>query len=422
MNKNYIIILLIICFTGVSSFASRDVSNGGDGIVIDGTPYLYDLVEAGVHRNPNFNDRITTLLEIKNRVDKIFIHARDLDTELVAKKLTEIYHVDKIFSAALLRVMEMYSWRWVDFSLFEIPDDGDTVVHFGKHELVQLAARYKRSITIDSKIWLKMPQSNRVALLFHEVIYALIAPTQVTEHVFIQDANLARQITSFFFTGELAVGKGALNEILNGHFPNESEIFYKKNNLDSENKILNIGFNRDEIIFGSHIKFDVVSKNLGDIVFFITTYSDHSGVYKIPVDFNGKKSINEAFKFVCTQIINSEYDTRVYLRYLFHKETLKLSFEEFLNKRQGRASYIKFSINELDTMSGDYQFYKYDSRYASDYELYFPPYISNEHYLNDGYSIKKKKKTFKERCSKGAPTSRFAEWYNDILRNYKWIE
>ncbi|MCH2534345.1 MAG: hypothetical protein MK008_07895 [Bdellovibrionales bacterium] len=416
MKKNNLLILLVIYLVSLTSYASREVGNGGDGIIINGKPYLYDLVEAGVYLDPNFNETITTLPEIKRRVNNIFTHAKELDKELVAKKFTEIYYVDKIFFAALMRVMEMYSWRWVDFSLFDIPDDGDTVVNFDRNNFVQLAARYNRSITIDLKLWLNMTPSNRVALLFHEAIYALIAPTKIAEYIFKQDANLARQVTGFLFTGELALGKSALSSMLQNYFPNESMIFYKKDESGNKNNIKNIGFNGDKIIFGSHIKLYIKSS----FSWIIIRGSDIKRNFSVPIDFDYNKSLEKAYQFICKQISDAEHNN-VKINYLFHNEELQLSFMDFHNKNNERATYINFSFDELDK---HYYLYNYRDTTQAEYIFsYMPPSRSHRLlYDFDGTTIENNKQFFKKNCSKGAPIKDWENWYNNITNNYEWIE
>ncbi|MDP7320814.1 MAG: hypothetical protein QF441_09415 [Bacteriovoracaceae bacterium] len=219
---------------------SGDKGNGGDGLVIDNKPYLYDLVEAGVHKNPFFDSRVTSDSYLKGEVENIFFHAPHINTDLITRKLMEVYNTDKVFGISLLYAMKFYSWRWVDLSLYDIPDDGDTVIRYDRNKLVQLAVRYNRSITVDVNHWNNLNPGNQVALIFHEAIYALMKPkiakgdlctitttpythenqTKCNISFYEQNANLARQITGYLFTGELRKGRAALGKFIKDDLPN----------------------------------------------------------------------------------------------------------------------------------------------------------------------------------------------------------
>ena len=110
-------IKLVVLLSLVSStvFADPDrVGNGGDGVIIGNHIYVLDLVEAGVEENPFFNEEIQIDTEIQSRLEIIFSKIPNMPVNLLARKLSEIKAVDRIFALALLKTAEMYHWRLIN--------------------------------------------------------------------------------------------------------------------------------------------------------------------------------------------------------------------------------------------------------------------------------------------------------------------
>jgi hypothetical protein len=195
-----------------SSFAGDGHSsgNGGNGIVAqDGKRvFLFDLVEAGVEEKPYFGCRGCGDPRFASRV-KLALGSTTAATDLVVGKLKEIADVDLLSAMVLLRAMEMYSWRWVNTSLSPIVDYDGTDLDIQADRLLQLAVRDQKIVRIDAGLWSRMPDDHKAALIFHEVIYALVG----------SDSRAARELTSFFFTEDLKRGHYYLEQVVRDVIP-----------------------------------------------------------------------------------------------------------------------------------------------------------------------------------------------------------
>ena len=408
---------------GMSSPAwSNGAGNGGDGILINGKPYLYDLVEAGVHLEPVFNHDVEPMTVIQTKINTIFNHRNDLDKYKLAQKLTEIYQVDKVFALSLLKTMEMYSWRWIDRDLYDVPDDGDTVVKFDKAQMVQLAVRYNKSITINSKMYSQLNSGNAVALIFHEAIYALIRPYEIKsqnnkkESFWEQNANLTRQITGFLFTGELIKGRSALESIVGGTLPSESG-FYTNFLNELLNNIRNEfytyysgGFSQyvdkaplQELIKNQNIQFHsygYFEKGLGAVLLATNVASGRNGFwgdrYNDPKDprfisysepnFNMSDFVSK----ICMDIKELEY-SQSSLFFLKIYITLHLEFDKYPAKNNEAITYVHYSyessVKNVDLRLG---------------------------------ALSKRK--LQDMCHKNELTEPFKKQYEDIKNDFEWID
>ena len=358
----------------MASLSSGDKGNGGDGFVIEGTPYLYDLVEAGVHKTPYFDHNIKLDPYLQGRIEKIFSHAPDLDLKLVTRKLIEIYNVDKIFGISLLYAMELYSWRWVDLSLYDVPDDGDTVVRYNRDMLIQLAVRYNRAITIDATEWTKLNGGNKVALIFHEVIYALlnpkfirsekcIAPSDCQTDIYEQDANLARQITGFLFTGELRKGKAALGKFIKKDLPNsawfKSEI---KNSMKYYNSfkhpkydvvgVETLGLKDDRFYITPHVKLKIITGERYSIFY---NYLWSEGIPIYPKLIENNHNLQEAQDYICSDLsIMSNRSANVGIEAIEFRFAVLFEFNQYTAVDGEEKSYIQFKSDNRSESFSDF--------------------------------------------------------------------
>lgn len=221
------IILSIACCSSIAYAVTGHDGNGGDGIKIDNKIYLFDLVESGLHLVPYFDTNLEIDPNIQQRVNNALYPLSAQVNEKIAKKLTEIYRVDQVFSTVLLQTIEAYSWHVVkDFSLIEINDEDGSDIVIPKKDFVQAAVRSFRSIKISGDVLEAMDNANIAALIFHEIIYAISPLTMVPgrnskiKNIY-QSPRRAREITSYLFSPQLRnKGFRGLRSIVASQKPN----------------------------------------------------------------------------------------------------------------------------------------------------------------------------------------------------------
>jgi hypothetical protein len=210
MKKLKLLLSGMMLLTTLSGFAvgGDRGGNGGDGIYIDDKLYLLDFVEAGIEQSPLIPDYVTPSLLTKLRVDMLFPQ-EGMPRALIAKKITELREgTFPFFGTLLLNVMELYQWRLVNSKLIDIKDE-NTVLQYEKLE--QLAIRKNSTIMIDRALWEKLDEANKVGLIFHEAIYALIKP-RVVDGKMQQLSDRARELTGKLFTDNYWMGLGTILE------------------------------------------------------------------------------------------------------------------------------------------------------------------------------------------------------------------
>jgi hypothetical protein len=210
--------LVTIFVTVLANFAvaGPGVSGGGDAVNIGNKYYLLDLVEAGVERNPYIDRNIEVnpkhLARLKVALNDQFPHL------LIAKKLAEVYKVNRFLALAILKTIEAYQWRVVNKSLIDIIDE-NTDLKVPRQDLYQLAARKNVSILIDRLLWDQIGEVHKTALVFHEALYALNEP-QNTGKDFVrgypiqtQSSAKSREINGFLFSDLPRQGRSGLDRL-----------------------------------------------------------------------------------------------------------------------------------------------------------------------------------------------------------------
>lgn len=223
----YITILTLLLGTSYALAGGKEAGNGGGGVLEEGKPYLLDLVESGIEKAPFFDTTVEADPVYKARVAQAFSSLPDTPNELVSQKLTEISHLDQVLAASLMKVMELYFWKPIDFTLVHIPDE-ETVIDIDPSLQVQLAARLEHSIEINAMAWEQLDQANKAALIFHEALYALLVPDQVTTATGVtyyqQSSPRAREIVGYLFSSISKIrGSSGLHQLIGSSLPNKPE-------------------------------------------------------------------------------------------------------------------------------------------------------------------------------------------------------
>lgn len=194
MKKWLMMLLILTCTT---AFAGNEAGNGGDALYRNGNLYMLDLVEAGAEEKPYLSESFPVDAKILVQFEKTF-DANTVPLSALTKKMSEIKSLDALLAESLLHTMKSFSWRWVNSELVDIRDE-DSSLDYPVEDLVQVAVRRSRSILVNRQAWEKMDVGNRVALIYHEIVYALIKEKSGSR------SPRAREITGSFFTRDLSV-------------------------------------------------------------------------------------------------------------------------------------------------------------------------------------------------------------------------
>jgi hypothetical protein len=180
--------------------------DGGGGFTVKvGSEYqLLDLIENGSSRSP-FNPPTTANPKIANYLATIFTSLNQPILDALTNKFSHIHSESPWLAYFILDAMQVYEWKVVSAPLVKLDDIGQSNIDLSQLEIYQGAIRRDRDITINWNILEKMPVNHAVALIFHEIIYAMLAPTEknkLTGQVY-QINFHAREITGILFSGKI---------------------------------------------------------------------------------------------------------------------------------------------------------------------------------------------------------------------------
>ncbi len=159
--------------------ASTEVGNGGHGIIEGEKLYLFDLWEAGIEQDEMENS--TRLLKNHPKLVRFFQwHVKDLFSDLdrpfveaLSLKMAELYMIDPILGLATSEAMELHVWSFTTKPLKRLPLN-ETIHEFSDGVIVQLANRSGRTVYLNQKAWEKLDMKNKIALVFHEIIFSML--------------------------------------------------------------------------------------------------------------------------------------------------------------------------------------------------------------------------------------------------------
>ncbi len=183
----------------VSEASTLFIGNGGEVFRLGQTYFVRDLVEASVHHDPYFHCSLTS--EIEAKLDLKKLDQIGIDKTLLAQKLCDLDFVYPGFSQVFVSSLNFHSWTLIDETLGQLPDDGPLLnLKFGARK--QLANRTLFNIRIQAQIWQQLNPENKIALIFHEVIFSLLKfscdDLECTTNT--QSARVAREITGLLFS------------------------------------------------------------------------------------------------------------------------------------------------------------------------------------------------------------------------------
>lgn len=139
------------------------VGNGGFGIFRGESVRLFDLAEAGIV--PQCRNLPEAFLPYSEEVTKI-AEALGVRSELLDRYLRELDNLRPRLGWKLANVIRFYEWK-VQARLVKKTQDVCASCR-------QIAIRTMDKITIDGSLWKRMDQENRIALMFHEALFAIM--------------------------------------------------------------------------------------------------------------------------------------------------------------------------------------------------------------------------------------------------------
>lgn len=186
--------------SGIASAGREKGGNGGDAYKIRNAYYSLDLVEAGIEENPSFilpnatNPVTADAVSQKLLQDKIsgidkyyYIYDQHYVSDLFGYKMAEIKAASPLYYTIVQSVLNHYTWVITSAELADI-HDATSNINLQSQNMAQAAARYGSKILLNKSILEKMPQKNIVALIFHEINYAV---QNLTEETYTQYALLS---------------------------------------------------------------------------------------------------------------------------------------------------------------------------------------------------------------------------------------
>ena len=338
-------LLLALCISANAFAGDFGAGNGGDGVVENGKVYLFDLYESGV-TNPNLSrDSVENSRDLAI-LDKVFSSMNNEVKNIIARKISAIRYIDPVLAESLLLAFQQYSWKIVQLPLNNVKDDDGTDIDYPIQNLVQVAVRNNRTIRISNSYMSKMDAGNLAALIFHEVIYALIPPEyrfgrRLSEVIIESDGSKreiyekykflrqpsrpVRDIVAFLFSDDFVSNPSTLLRVSKGYLP----MYSNKNRSRAKGKNL---FYFEENMFLTNPKLIIHPR----------TYKSRNIEFK--KDANDSEYMNSLLQEVCTG--------KEYIRISYKYGRFAFYFRDFIGENSTKHTYLQIST--------DTYFYKYD--------------------------------------------------------------
>lgn len=263
--KNAVFSLIIAAsFFAISpAFAEREKGgNGGDAYGETWTDskgksrvtyYSLDLVEWGIERD-NFKEQdLTADQDVLNLVSQKIRTEQSFPREMFAKKMTALKSSYPLYYQIALQVFTNYNWRFINAELEDI-NDATSNVKLDSNRMKQAAIRYGDLIQISNYVWNRMNELNQLALVYHEINFAIqklesyvprpyyqqsYAPCDwvqglgTTLNNVIHNSDLARKLTAALFDPTIGLVEAMVKGIQNVPATKEQqfrEAVHKKDN------------------------------------------------------------------------------------------------------------------------------------------------------------------------------------------------
>jgi len=161
----------MVFLLSAQAFAGTRDTGGGTGIMVGPKLIVLDLVEAGLETEASIPE-LTPDADILSMLQANLRLPEEYKSQVLiplAKKLTDVAQGGSHTAAMLMaRAFGYYKFQAVSYKLTAI-DDVDSAI--GEQRL-QIAVRKGPTIYISKQNWALLDETNRVALLMHEILYA----------------------------------------------------------------------------------------------------------------------------------------------------------------------------------------------------------------------------------------------------------
>lgn len=187
------------------------VGSGGEGVFHDGKLRLRDLVDLGVGKKAYFGDVADFFYISRLKNSEL---PEGVDKKRLAIKLTDFDALSPHLGDYLMDILDAYQWAFTEEDLALLPER-ETIHDSIKR--IPIANRYLERIVIHRASWNELSPDDRIALLIHEAVYALLRPVcgLGSENVCVQSAKRARDIVAFsFISPPRPLSTAMLNDLL----------------------------------------------------------------------------------------------------------------------------------------------------------------------------------------------------------------
>jgi hypothetical protein len=187
------------------------VGSGGEGVLQDGKLRLRDLLDLGGGKKAYFGEVADSFYISRLRNSEL---PESINKKRLAIKLTDFDALSPHLGDYLMDILDAYQWAFTEEALALLPER-ETIHDSIKR--IPIANRYLERIVIHRPSWNELPPDDRIALLIHEAVYALLRPEcgLGSENVCVQSAKRARDIVAFgFISPPRPLSTAMLNDLL----------------------------------------------------------------------------------------------------------------------------------------------------------------------------------------------------------------
>lgn len=202
--------LMLVLLLTIPFFAQAwvRVGNSGEGLPTPDGYDVRDLVEAGTAKNPWFGSSSNPLL--KRKLEKSnFARQFKSELDLLARKLTDIENSKPGLGYMILDALQMYGWVLTNDN-FSTPETNSAPFP-NEPMYMPLASRGPSTIFICDGTWQLLSTEHRVALIIHEMVYAL-AKVDCPSGLCRQEAASIRPLVGNLFAEKPSLNISAIAE------------------------------------------------------------------------------------------------------------------------------------------------------------------------------------------------------------------
>lgn len=193
------LLLMITFILSLEVRAQHLVGNGGEGILDNGDLYIRDLYERDLHKDLFFGSEINKSVRAQWEKKEVIAWSTS-QRDLFLRKLSDLETLYPCLGVTLVRAIQSYVWSFETIPLGLLPEE-DAVRHFDDSRRIQIANRYIHTIRIYQGAWSVLSDEHKIALIMHEIFYAVQVPNFFLGSQFAkQSMGLTRDLVSLVFS------------------------------------------------------------------------------------------------------------------------------------------------------------------------------------------------------------------------------